>query len=95
MTAWRFLRGQGIAARISRSAATAPAAISHHADQPAARGGRGAAGLRLACLALDRPDDVGRHARRPRTPIDPLIHKVYLEELAAAYARPPIDRRIR
>ena len=33
------------------------------ADQPVARGRRGAARLRLAGLALERPDDVGRHAR--------------------------------
>jgi acetyl esterase/lipase len=51
----------------------------HHIDQPPARRGRGAAGLRLACVTLDH--------------VDPLIHKPYLEELAGAYAPPPFRRK--
>ena len=64
MKAWRFLRKQGIEARAHRGRRRQRRRQPHHhADQPAARGGRGAAGLRLAGLALDRPDDVGRLAR--------------------------------
>ena len=61
-------------------------------DQPPARGRRGAA---RPAPGSPRPGPTSRcRARRsrPRTPIDPLIHKAYLEELADAYAPAPLDR---
>jgi monoterpene epsilon-lactone hydrolase len=53
---------------------------------------RRAARLRVARLAVDRPDDVrindGQQRRR-----GPLIHKPYLEELATAYLPATLDRK--
>ena len=64
MTAWRFLRGQGIAAPRHRGRRRQRRRQPHHhADKPVARGGRGTAGMRLARLAVDRPDHVGCVAR--------------------------------
>jgi monoterpene epsilon-lactone hydrolase len=93
LTAWRFLRRQGIAAK----------SIAVGGDSA---GGNLTLGLisRLrtageelpACAWLISPwTDLTMSGSTLATKdaIDPLIHKAYLEELADAYAPPPIDRR--
>ena len=66
--AWRFLRGQGIAAQdIAVGGDSAGGNLTRRPDQPPARRGRGAAGMRLARLALDRPDHDGIDAHDART----------------------------
>ena len=93
LAAWRFLRADGIeAARILVGGDSAGAGIDAGAHAKAARCGRGASGRRMAGLAVDRPDDVRRHSRE-QGPVDPLIHKPYLEELASAYVPAGMDRR--
>ena len=93
ITAWRFLRNQGIAAE-------------HIAVGGDSAGGNlalalidrlRAAGDKLpACAWLISPwTDLTMSGATLATKdaVDPLIHKAYLEELAAAYAPAPIDRR--
>jgi monoterpene epsilon-lactone hydrolase len=93
MTAWAYLRGQGIA----------PGHIAVGGDSA---GGNlticlintlRAAGEPLpACAWLASPwTDLTMSGGTLATKdaVDPLIHKPYLEELAAAYAPPPLDRR--
>jgi acetyl esterase/lipase len=93
MTAWRFLRGQGIAA-------------AHIAVGGDSAGGnlsiglinrlRGAGEALPACAWLASPwTDLTMSGVSlvTKDAIDPLIHKAYLEELADAYAPAPLDRR--
>jgi epsilon-lactone hydrolase len=93
MTAWRFLRARGIAA-------------AHVAVGGDSAGGNLAVALieRLrrhgdaipACAWLVSPwTDLTMSGATLATKdaVDPLIHQAYLEELAAAYAPVPIDRR--
>ena len=93
LAAWRFLRRQGIAAK-------------HIAVGGDSAGGNLTLGLidRLraageelpACAWLLSPwTDLTQSGRTLATKdtVDPLIHKAYLDELADAYAPPPIDRR--
>jgi epsilon-lactone hydrolase len=93
MTAWRFLRARGIAA-------------AHIAVGGDSAGGNLAVALidRLrrhgdaipACAWLVSPwTDLTMSGATLATKdtVDPLIHQAYLEELAAAYAPAPIDRR--
>jgi acetyl esterase/lipase len=93
MTAWRYLRGQGIAAE-------------HIAVGGDSAGGNLSIGLinRLrsagealpACAWLASPwTDLTMSgvSLATKDAIDPLIHKAYLEELADAYAPAPLDRR--
>jgi monoterpene epsilon-lactone hydrolase len=93
MTAWRFLRARGIAA-------------AHVAVGGDSAGGNLAVALieRLrrhgdaipACAWLVSPwTDLTMSGATLATKdaVDPLIHQAYLEELAAAYAPAPIDRR--
>ena len=94
LAAWRFLRRQGIAAsNTSRSAATAPAAISRCGLINRLR----AAGEELpACAWLVSPwTDLTMSGATLATKdaVDPMIHKAYLAELAHAYAPPPMERR--
>ena len=80
-TAWRFLRGQGIAARDIVSAATVPRKSHPHVDQPAARSGE----EQPACAWLASPWTdltMSGASLETKATVDPLIHKAYLEELA-------------
>jgi monoterpene epsilon-lactone hydrolase len=97
LAAWRFLRGQGIAA----------AHIAVGGDS--AGGGLTVALInRLRELQQSSPDDLPGCAwlcspwtdltmsgatLATKDAVDPLIHKGYLEELAAAYVPPGIDRK--
>ncbi len=93
LTAWRFLRGQGIAAK----------SIAVGGDSAGGNLTLGlinrlrAAGEELpACAWLVSPwTDLTMSGSTLATKdaVDPLIHKAYLDELADAYAPPPIDRR--
>ena len=87
LTAWRFLRAQGVAAGAHRGRRRQRRRQSHHrADQPAARGGRG--GPACAWLVSPWTDlTMSGASLATKDAIDPLIHKGYLEELASAYAR--------
>ena len=92
ITAWRFLRNQGIAAEHiavggDSAGGNLTLALIHRLR---------AAGEQLpACAWLISPwTDLTMSGATLATkdPVDPLIHKAYLEELAAAYAPAPIDR---
>ena len=94
LTAWRFLRGQGIAARAHRGRRRQRRRQSHHrADQPAARRRRGRCPPAPGSSRPGPTSPCRAPRSRPRTQVDPLIHKPYLEELASAYAPPPIRRK--
>jgi epsilon-lactone hydrolase len=93
MTAWRFLRKQGVA----------PSNIAAGGDSA---GGnltitlinrlREASEEQPACAWLASPwTDLTMSGASLETKdaVDPLIHKAYLEELASAYAPAPIDRK--
>jgi epsilon-lactone hydrolase len=93
MTAWRFLRAQGIAAE-------------HIAVGGDSAGGnltialinrlRASGETQPACAWLVSPwTDLTMSGATLATKdaVDPIIHKAYLEELAAAYAPAPLDRR--
>jgi epsilon-lactone hydrolase len=93
MTAWRFLRGQGIAARdivVGGDSAGGNLTITlinrlraAGEDQPA-----------CAWLASPWTDlTMSGASLETKATVDPLIHKVYLEELADCYAPKPIDRK--
>jgi epsilon-lactone hydrolase len=92
ITAWRFLRNQGIAAEHiavggDSAGGNLTLALIHRLR---------AAGEQLpACAWLISPwTDLTMSGATLATKdaVDPLIHKAYLEELAAAYAPAPIDR---
>jgi acetyl esterase/lipase len=93
MTAWRFLRAQGIAA-------------GHIAVGGDSAGGNLSIGLINRLRAAGEALPVCAWLASPwidltmsgvslvtKDAIDPLIHKAYLEELADAYAPAPLDRR--
>ena len=93
MTAWRFLRGEGIAARdiaVGGDSAGANLTITlinrlraTGEDQP-------------GCTWLASPWTdltMSGASLETKATVDPLIHKVYLEELADCYAPKQIDRK--
>jgi acetyl esterase/lipase len=93
MTAWRFLRIQGIAARniaVGGDSAGGNLTIAlinrlraAGEEQPA-----------VAWLASPWTDlTMSGASLEAKATIDPLIHKAYLEELADAYAPAPLDRK--
>jgi epsilon-lactone hydrolase len=93
LTAWRFLRRQGIAAghiAVGGDSAGGNLSLSlvYHLR---------AAGEQLpACAWLVSPwTDLTMSGATlvTKDAVDPLINKAYLEELADAYAPPPLDRR--
>ena len=93
MTAWRFLRAQGIAPRnivVGGDSAGGNLTITlinrlraAGEEQPAC------AWLASPCTDLT----MSGTSLETKDHVDPLIHKAYLEELANAYAPPPIDRK--
>jgi epsilon-lactone hydrolase len=93
MSAWRFLRRQGIAAaNIVVGGDSAGGNLTLALIQRLR-----AAGEPLpACAWLISPwTDLTMSGATldTKVAVDPLIHKAYLKELAAAYAPPPVDRR--
>jgi epsilon-lactone hydrolase len=93
MTAWRFLRKQGIAARniaVGGDSAGGNLTITLISRL------RAAGEEQPACAWLASPwtdlTMTGASLETKAT-VDPLIHKAYLEELANAYAPPPLDRK--
>jgi len=93
LTAWRFLRRQGIAANhIVVGGDSAGGNLSLSLINRL----RGANEPLPGCAWLVSPwTDLTMSGATLATKdaVDPLIHKAYLEELADAYAPPPIDRR--
>lgn len=93
LTAWRFLRRQGIAAGhivVGGDSAGGNLSLSLVYRLRAAREPL------PACTWLVSPwTDLTMSGATlvTKDAVDPLIHKAYLEELADAYAPPPIDRR--
>jgi acetyl esterase/lipase len=93
LTAWRFLRRQGIAAGqivVGGDSAGGNLSLSLVYHLRAARE------QLPGCTWLVSPwTDLTMSGATLATKdvVDPLIHKAYLEELADAYAPPPIDRR--
>lgn len=93
LTAWRFLRRQGIAAGhivVGGDSAGGNLSLSLINRLRAARE------QLPACAWLVSPwTDLTMSGATLATKdaVDPLIHKAYLEELADAYAPPPLDRR--
>jgi len=93
VAAWRFLRRQGIAARrivVGGDSAGGNLSLSlvnrlRAANEPLP----GCAWLASPWTDLTMSGDT----LATKDAVDPLIHKAYLEELADAYAPPPIDRR--
>jgi epsilon-lactone hydrolase len=70
LTAWRYLRAQGIAPRHIAVGGDSAGGNLRWPDQPAAGRGRAAASLCVAGLTMDRPHHVGRlphHERRDRS----------------------------
>jgi acetyl esterase/lipase len=92
MAAWRFLRGQGIAARdivVGGDSAGGNLTITLINRLRAAREEQPA----CAWLASPWTDlTMSGASLEAKDHVDPLIHKVYLEELADCYAPKPIDR---
>jgi monoterpene epsilon-lactone hydrolase len=93
LTAWRFLRRQGIAAgRIVVGGDSAGGNLSLSLVYRL----RAAREQLPGCTWLVSPwTDLTMSGATLATKdvVDPLIHKAYLEELADAYAPPPLDRR--
>ena len=93
LTAWRFLRRQGIAAEhivVGGDSAGGNLSLSLVYRLRAARE------QLPGCAWLVSPwTDLTMSGATLATKdaVDPLIHKAYLEELADAYAPPPLDRR--
>jgi acetyl esterase/lipase len=93
LAAWRFLRRQGIAAEhvvVGGDSAGGNLTLSLisrlHAAKQSLPG--------CAWLASPWTDlTMSGASLATKDAIDPLIHKAYLEELAGAYAPPPLDRR--
>lgn len=92
MTAWRFLRGQGVAARdiiVGGDSAGGNLTITLINRL------RAAGEEQPACAWLASPWTdltMSGASLEAKDHVDPLIHKPYLEELATAYAPLPIDR---
>ncbi len=93
LAAWRFLRRQGIAAgHIAVGGDSAGGNLTLSLVNRLRAAGEPLPG----CLWLASPwTDLTMSGATlaTRDAIDPLIHKAYLEELADAYAPPPLDRR--
>jgi len=93
MTAWRFLRKQGIAAR---NIAVGGDSAGGNLTITLINRLRAAGEEQPACAWLASPwtdlTMTGASLETKAT-VDPLIHKAYLEELANAYAPPPLDRK--
>ncbi len=93
MTAWRFLREQGIAAR---NIAVGGDSAGGNLTITLINRLRAAGEEQPACAWLASPwtdlTMTGASLETKAT-VDPLIHKAYLEELANAYAPPPLDRK--
>jgi len=93
MSAWRFLRMQGISARniaVGGDSAGGNLTITLINRLRAAREDQPA----CAWLASPWTDlTMSGASLETKALIDPLIHKAYLEELAEAYAPSPVDRK--
>ncbi len=87
MTAWRFLRKQGIAAR---NIAVGGDSAGGNLTITLINRLRAAGEEQPACAWLASP---WTDLTMTGASLDPLIHKAYLEELANAYAPPPLDRK--
>jgi epsilon-lactone hydrolase len=93
MTAWRFLRAQDIPAR---NIAVGGDSAGGNLTITLINRLRGAGEDQPACAWLASPWTdltMSGASLETKAAVDPLIHKAYLEELADAYAPPPIDRR--
>lgn len=93
LTAWTFLRAQGIAAEhvaVGGDSAGGNLTVAL-INRLRAAGGRQPACAWLASPWTDLTNSSASLATKDA--VDPLIHKAYLEELAAAYAPAPLDRR--
>jgi len=93
MTAWRFLRKQGI---LARNIAVGGDSAGGNLTTTLINHLRAAGEEQPACAWLASPwTDLTMSGASHETKdhVDPLIHKAYLEELANAYAPPPINRR--
>jgi acetyl esterase/lipase len=93
MTAWRFLRGQGIAACdivVGGDSAGGNLTVTL-INQLRAAGEEQPACAWLASPWTDLT--MSGASLETKATIDPLIHKIYLEELADCYAPKPIDRK--
>jgi acetyl esterase/lipase len=93
MTAWRFLRAQGIAPRhIAVGGDSAGGNLTITLINRLRSAGEG----QPACAWLASPWidlTMSGASLETKDAVDPLIHKAYLEELASAYAPAPIDRK--
>jgi acetyl esterase/lipase len=93
LTAWRFLRAHGYAAeRIAVGGDSAGGNLTIVLINRL----RGLGEAQPACAWLASPWTdltMSGASLADKDAVDPLIHKAYLEELAAAYAPPPRDRR--
>ena len=92
ITAWRFLRKQGIAAR---NIAVGGDSAGGNLTITLINRLRAAGEEQPACAWLASPwTDLTMSGASlvTKDAVDPLIHKAYLEELASAYAPAPIDR---
>ena len=92
MTAWRFLRGQGIAAR---DIAVGGDSAGGNLTITLINRLRAAGEEQPACAWLASPWTdltMSGASLETKATIDPLIHKIYLEELADCYA--PKDRQV-
>ena len=93
MTAWRFLREQGIAAR---NIAVGGDSAGGNLTITLINRLRAAGEEQPACAWLASPWTdltMSGASLETKAAVDPLIHKAYLEELANAYAPAPIDRK--
>ena len=93
MTAWRFLRGQGIAAR---DIAVGGDSAGGNLTITLINRLRAAGEEQPACAWLASPWTdltMSGASLEAKDHVDPLIHKPYLEELAIAYAPPPFRRK--
>jgi epsilon-lactone hydrolase len=93
MTAWRFLRKQGIAAH---NIAVGGDSAGGNLTITLINRLRAAGEEQPACAWLASPWTdltMSGASLEAKDHADPLIHKAYLEELASAYAPAPVDRR--
>jgi epsilon-lactone hydrolase len=93
MTAWRFLRGQGIAAR---DIAVGGDSAGGNLTITLINRLRAAGEEQPACAWLASPWTdltMSGASLETKAAVDPLIHKAYLEELADCYAPKPVDRK--
>jgi len=93
MTAWHFLHKQGIA---TRNIAVAGDSAGGNLTITLINRLRAAGEEQPACAWLASPWTdltMSGSSLEAKDAVDPLIHKVYLEELADAYAPAPLDRK--